>query len=183
MMPNSDQLGVPDPTEWKCVSRHKSRRYAWLRRIPHVFFIRHLLLLHTHGRSHRAGHLVAEVTSGAIKWKSWRKDALLAEGRSEKDNRMERLLVICTIVLTGCANLAMGWYKPGGSQSAFAQDKYECMSNSQMAVSGAYVNAYGGAANSQTTTNMPLFQACMQARGYYWTSQAQVNKYEGRSSN
>lgn len=25
---------------------------------------------------------------------------------------------------------------------------------------------------------MPLFQACMQARGYVWTSQAQVEKYE-----
>jgi hypothetical protein len=71
-----------------------------------------------------------------------------------------------------------GWYKPGISQQEFAEDKYECMSKSQMEASGAYVNAYGGAASSQTTTNMPLFQACMQARGYVWTNQAEVEKYE-----
>ena len=40
-------------------------------------------------------------------------------------------------------DLTTGWYKPDASQSEFAQDKYECMSNSQMAVSGAYVNRYG----------------------------------------
>ena len=80
--------------------------------------------------------------------------------------------------LTGCASMNFGWYKPGGSQQEFAEDKYECMSKSQMEASGAYVNAYGGAASSQTTTNLPLFQACMQAGGYAWTSQAEVERHE-----
>ena len=94
---------------------------------------------------------------------------------------MKRLVTIVSIALTGCASMNVGWYNPGGSSSDFAQDKYDCMSRTQMAVSGASVNQYGGAASSQTTTNMPLFQACMQARGYVWTNQAQVDKYEGRS--
>lgn len=37
-----------------------------------------------------------------------------------------------------------------------------------------------GSSASYTTTNMPLFQACMQARGYVWTNQAQVEKYEAQ---
>jgi hypothetical protein len=105
----------------------------------------------------------------------------------------------------------MGWYKPGLNQQEFAQDKYACMSSSQMQYSQSTVqgtggtyngnssttcNAWGntvncngnggystpgtinGQANSGVTTNMPLFQACMQARGYVWTSQAAVNNYE-----
>ena len=35
-----------------------------------------------------------------------------------------------------------------------------------------------GSSASYTTTNQPLFQACMQARGYLWTNQAAVEKYE-----
>jgi hypothetical protein len=35
-----------------------------------------------------------------------------------------------------------------------------------------------GSSASYTTTNQPLFQACMQARGYVWTNQAAVEKYE-----
>ena len=77
---------------------------------------------------------------------------------------MRYILPLATFAaLTGCAAMNTGWYKPGMSQQEFAQDKYECMSGSQMQASGAYVNAYGGAASSGTTTNMPLFQACMQA--------------------
>ena len=35
-----------------------------------------------------------------------------------------------------------------------------------------------GSSASYTTTNMPLFQACMRAHGYVWTNQAVVEKYE-----
>jgi len=38
-----------------------------------------------------------------------------------------------------------------------------------------------GSSASYVTTNMPLFQACMQARGYVWTSQAEVNREEDSS--
>lgn len=97
-------------------------------------------------------------------------------------------VLIASSLLVGCAGLDLskrGWYKPDMSQ--FAQDRYECMANSQMQVSGAAVNGtatpyYGqvnGAANSYTTTNTPLFSACMQAHGYVFTTQKQVNEYEG----
>jgi hypothetical protein len=72
-------------------------------------------------------------------------------------------------LLGGCADMQPGeptWYKPGGTQQAFAEDKYQCMSNSQMEVSGAVVNANGGVASSGATTNTPLFKSCMEARGY-----------------
>ena len=35
-----------------------------------------------------------------------------------------------------------------------------------------------GSSASYTTTNMPLFQACMRAQGYVWTNQADVERYE-----
>lgn len=92
------------------------------------------------------------------------------------------LLGLPSIAICGCAALQMGWYKPGASQSDFAQDKYACMENSQEHVSGAYVNPYGGAASSGTITNIPLFQACMEARGYVWTSMAQVDAIEQQSA-
>ncbi len=87
-------------------------------------------------------------------------------------------IVCVAALLAACAALQMGWYKPGATQSEFAEDRYECMQSSQERVSGAYVNAYGGASSSGTTTNMPLFQACMEARGYVWTSEAQVDGEE-----
>jgi hypothetical protein len=119
--------------------------------------------------------------------------------------------VLITLVLAGCAELNVGWYKPGFTQQEFAQDKFACMNGSQMQVSASNVNGtgstYNGASNttcnsygsttncssaggysqpgnvsgssaSYTTTNQPLFQACMQARGYMWTNQAAVAKYE-----
>lgn len=118
------------------------------------------------------------------------------------------------LALTGCAALNMGWYKPGATQEQFAQDKFDCMSSSQMQVNTSNVNGTGstyygggnvtcntfgtmtnctggsgysqpghvsGSSASYVTTNVPLFQACMQARGYVWTSQAQVNQYEAEA--
>jgi len=119
------------------------------------------------------------------------------------------------LALTGCAALNFGWYKPGVSQEEFAQDKFACMSGSQMQVSTSNVNGTGstyygggnvtcntegsmtncsggggysqpgqitGSSASYVTTNVPLFQACMQARGYAWTNQAAVNRYESNRS-
>jgi hypothetical protein len=99
---------------------------------------------------------------------------------------MKSLVPLVVTALAGCAALNLGWYKPGVSQQEFAQDKYQCIGSSQTNVSQAAVNVsatpyYGsvnGGAASYTTTNMPLFSACMQARGYVWTNQAAVEKYE-----
>lgn len=119
------------------------------------------------------------------------------------------------MALTGCANLSadldMGWYKHGISAQEFNQDKFACMSASQMQVSTSAVNGQGptyygggnitcntygsmtncsggggysqpgyvsGSSASYVTTNAPLFQACMQARGYEWMSQAEADSEE-----
>jgi hypothetical protein len=125
--------------------------------------------------------------------------------------QLKTSLFAVALALTGCAELNMGWYKPGVSQQDFNQDKFACMSGSQMQVATSNINGTGstyyndgnvtcntygsttncsggggysapgqviGSSASYTTTNMPLFQACMQARGYVWTSQTQVQKYE-----
>jgi hypothetical protein len=104
----------------------------------------------------------------------------------------QAIVLIVSMLLVSCAGIDLsprGWYKPDMSQSA--QDRYECMANSQMQVSQAGVNGtatpyYGqvdGAANSYTTTNTPLFSACMQAHGYVFTTQKRVNEYEATQSN
>ena len=118
---------------------------------------------------------------------------------------------VVTMTLTGCAALNMGWYKPGVTAQQFSQDKFSCMSASQMQVHTSGVSAVGsayyggnnvtcntfgtmttcsggsgysqpsyvaGSSASYVTTNLPLFRACMQARGYVWTSQAQVAQFE-----
>ena len=122
---------------------------------------------------------------------------------------MKLFCVLISLVLTGCAALNAGWYKPGASQQEFAQDQFGCMSGSQMQVSTTNVNGTGstyygaenttcntygsttncssgggysqpgyvsGSSASYTTTNMPLFQACMRAHGYVWTNQADVER-------
>jgi hypothetical protein len=58
------------------------------------------------------------------------------------------------------------WVKPGASQTEFSQVRYACMQQSQHRVSTAYLDKYGGASNSQVTTNDPLFSACMNAQGW-----------------
>jgi hypothetical protein len=124
---------------------------------------------------------------------------------------MKLFCVLISLILTGCAALNAGWYKPGASQQEFAQDQFVCMSGSQMQVSTSNVNGTGatyygaqnttcntygsttncstgggysqpgsvsGSSASYTTTNMPLLQACMRAKGYVWTNQAEVQRYE-----
>jgi hypothetical protein len=80
---------------------------------------------------------------------------------------MKKLLVVATafLLLAGCGGRRV-WNKPGSTRQEFSQDKYECMQQSQNRVSRAYVDPYGGSASSRTATNVPLFNACMEARGY-----------------
>lgn len=83
-----------------------------------------------------------------------------------------------SISLVACAPV---WVKPGASQNDFAQDKYSCMQQSQQRVSGAYVNAYGGAASEKVVTNEGLFNACMQSRG--WSLQSRDSVAQSASIN
>jgi hypothetical protein len=46
------------------------------------------------------------------------------------------------------------------------KDRYECLQQAQQRVSGAFVNAYGGASNSQVVASCGVWSACLGARGY-----------------
>lgn len=73
------------------------------------------------------------------------------------------LPVFCVLALSGCAQ---SWFKPGGNAGEFAKDRYDCLQNSQQAQSSFSFNAVSGGASSGMATNGPLFNACMNARGY-----------------
>lgn len=82
---------------------------------------------------------------------------------------MKKTLTLALLIfLYGCAKPM--WVKPGASQQDFGVDKYQCMQQAQQRVSGAYVNAYGGASSNQVITNEGLFNACMNSKG--WTLQS-----------
>ena len=74
--------------------------------------------------------------------------------------------VVLAASLTGCATGSYWHYPPGGDDAQFNRDAYECMQESQQASSSAYVNPYGGAAQSGSGTNYEMRNACMRARGY-----------------
>ncbi len=79
---------------------------------------------------------------------------------------MRLLVFACLCAVTLCACSTPVWVKPGATQSDFAHDKYGCMQQSQQGASTAFVNQYGGSANSGMITNQNLFSACMNAQGW-----------------
>lgn len=86
-----------------------------------------------------------------------------------------KISVACVLALT-LAACAPTWVKPGASQNDFSKDRYDCLQQSQQRVSGAYVNAYGGASSNKVITNDQLFGACMNSKGWTLQSQSQVEK-------
>lgn len=80
---------------------------------------------------------------------------------------MRALLLFAVIgTLSGCATQYWN-FPPGGSTLQFNQDSYACTQEAQQQSSSAYVNPYGGTAQSGTHTNINLYNQCMYARGYY----------------
>jgi len=73
------------------------------------------------------------------------------------------VIIIASILLAACQTQ---WSKAGASQQDFAQDKYQCLQESQQASSSAYINPYYGAAKGGSVTNRNLYNSCMEARGY-----------------
>jgi len=77
---------------------------------------------------------------------------------------MKKLTLTLLFALVGCASQT--WNKPGATQNEFNADRYACLQESQQQQGRAYVNPYGGAAQSGSVTNIFLFRACMQAHGW-----------------
>ena len=58
------------------------------------------------------------------------------------------------------------WVKPGAGTDDFNQAKYACLQQGQQPYSAAFVNRYGGSASGGMTTNVGLYNACMEAGGW-----------------
>jgi hypothetical protein len=72
--------------------------------------------------------------------------------------------------------------KAGASTDDFNKDRYACMQQSQQPRSTAYLDKYGGVANSNIITNDNLFGACMNATGWYFTSVADPKAFNDAAS-
>jgi hypothetical protein len=79
---------------------------------------------------------------------------------------LARSAVILPIALAACATQPQAlWLKPGAASDEFGQDRYACLQQSQQPNSSAYLNRYGGVANSNVITNGGLYDACMNSKG------------------
>ena len=80
-----------------------------------------------------------------------------------------RGLAPCVLVaaLVGCAPPpAARFTHATATQENFLQDRYVCIQQAQQQRSGAYVNRYGGEADSRVIINRGVYDACMAAKGY-----------------
>ena len=83
---------------------------------------------------------------------------------------MQSLIVIVIVLglglVSGCATEGMDpvWYKPYASQQDFSIDRYDCLQQAQQLVATDNVGTSGGA----FITNQELFDACMNAKGWYF---------------
>jgi hypothetical protein len=68
---------------------------------------------------------------------------------------MRILAIVGVLALAGCAGQGGTWVKPGADEATFASDKYACLVDSKNGVGG-----YDG----------QLFNACMDAKGYSFSS-------------
>ena len=78
-----------------------------------------------------------------------------------------RLVIIISAILLVACQTSMVWLKDGGSPQDLDQDNYQCLQESQEQISETYISFNGGASTENVSvTNMPLFDACMEARGW-----------------
>jgi hypothetical protein len=86
--------------------------------------------------------------------------------------------IVFSIFLISCAQQAQQlWSKPGSAPDDFNRDRYACLQQSQQPTSSAYLNQYGGVANSNIVTNGGLYGACMNAGGWVLTTVTDVKAF------
>jgi len=82
-------------------------------------------------------------------------------------NASKKLVIIISAILLVACQTSMVWLKDGGSPQDLDQDNYQCLQESQEQISETYISFNGGASTENVSvTNMPLFNACMEARGW-----------------
>ncbi len=84
-------------------------------------------------------------------------------------NVSKRLVIfISVILLVACETTpTYYWVKNGASKQDYAQDEYPCLQEAQQQISETYISYNGGSSTEDVSvTNVPLFNACMEARGW-----------------
>ncbi|HEY3307725.1 MAG TPA: hypothetical protein VGJ93_04675 [Desulfuromonadaceae bacterium] len=93
-------------------------------------------------------------------------------------------LSLLIVWMLGCATprqRALFWVKPGGTNDALNKDIYACTQESQQRVSeSSYDRRVGGSSTSVVTTNVNLYNLCMNARG--WVIEEDAYGFEPKNS-
>jgi len=77
-------------------------------------------------------------------------------------------MVLLATAVSGCAPTYIRYLSNNGaSEQQFMNDRYACLQETQQRISSAYVNGYGGVANSRVMPPCSAINACLAARGYY----------------
>ena len=82
-------------------------------------------------------------------------------------NVSKRLVIFISVILLVACQTKVVWLKDGGSPQDLDQDNYQCLQEAQEQISETYISFNGGASTEDVSvTNVPLFNACMEARGW-----------------
>ena len=82
-------------------------------------------------------------------------------------NASKRLVIIISAILLVACQTSMVWLKDGGSPQDLDQDNYQCLQEAEEQISKTYISFNGGTSTENVSvTNVPLFDACMEARGW-----------------
>ena len=94
-------------------------------------------------------------------------------------NASKKLVIIISAILLVACQTSMVWLKDGGSPQDLDQDNYQCLQESQEQISETYISFNGGASTENVSvTNMPLFNACMEARGWRKCPECDPTEYK-----
>ena len=94
-------------------------------------------------------------------------------------NASKRLVIIMSAILLVACQTSMVWLKDGGSPQDLDQDNYQCLQEAQEEISETYISFNGGASTENVSvTNMPLFNACMEARGWRKCPECDPEEYK-----
>ncbi len=81
---------------------------------------------------------------------------------------MKAKYIMCLLMLSGCTTNKGTWYKQNASQEEYAKVRYLCLQESQQQQSISVFSYNYQEGKSQMITNNNLFEACMNAKGFYW---------------